>query len=224
MSLIELREVSKTYRIGDIEQTILSDINFQLSAGERVAIMGASGSGKSTLMNILGLLDRPTSGEYLLKGKQTSTLTDNECAALRNHTIGFVFQAFFLLPRLTLLQNVALPLRYRRTENIDKEQQALILLERVGLAHLSHHKPNQLSGGQQQRAAIARALISTPDVILADEPTGALDSQTGQMIMDLFIELNQKEKVTIVIITHDEKIAKQCQRVLHLQDGKITQH
>lgn len=223
MSLIELREINKIYRVGDIEQTILKDINFQLLAGERVAIMGASGSGKSTLMNILGLLDKPTSGEYLLKGKQTNTLTDDERAALRNHTIGFVFQAFFLLPRLTLLQNVALPLRYHRVESIDKKQQALTLLERVGLAHLSHHKPNQLSGGQQQRAAIARALINNPDVILADEPTGALDSHTGQMIMDLFIEFNQREKVTIVIITHDEKVAKQCQRVLYLEDGKIMQ-
>jgi putative ABC transport system ATP-binding protein len=222
MPIIELHQVSKTYRIGENTTTVLHDINFQLNVGERVAIMGASGSGKTTLMNILGLLDHPTSGQYYLNGQEVNHLIEDERAALRNRTIGFVFQSFFLLPRLNILQNVGLPLHYRGCDKEEINSRAKQLLTKVGLTHLMQHKPNQLSGGQQQRAAIARALIGNPTVILADEPTGALDSHTGQVIMDLFAELNEKENVTIIIVTHDAHIAEQCQRIVHIQDGKIS--
>lgn len=221
MPIIELRQVSKTYQVAGNVNTVLQDINFQLNSGERVAIMGASGSGKTTLMNILGLLDHPTSGHYYLNAQEVNQLSEDERAALRNRTIGFVFQAFFLLPRLSILQNVGLPLHYRNVDKNEIAARAKAMLTKVGLAHLTHHKPNQLSGGQQQRAAIARALIGNPAVILADEPTGALDSHTGQLIMDLFRELNEKDNVTIIIVTHDPKIAEQCQRIVHIQDGRI---
>jgi len=220
--LIELNDIVKSYTTGETEQVILKHVNFQLDAGERVAIMGTSGSGKSTLMNILGLLDRPTSGQYLLNGREVATLAESERATLRNETIGFVFQSFFLLPRLTIAQNVSLPLHYRGMTDAQSYPLAMKLLEKVGLAHLSHHRPNQLSGGQQQRVAIARALIGEPKVILADEPTGALDRNTGKMIMDLFIDLNENEHVTTVIVTHDPDIAAQCKRVVHIRDGKIV--
>lgn len=220
--LIELRNIIKSYHVADSETTILKGIDFELHYGERVAIMGASGSGKSTLMNILGLLDRPTSGQYLIGNRDVSSISENERASLRNETIGFVFQAFFLLPRLTIIQNVGLPLHYRGWKEVDIHPLALKMLEKVGLAHLAHQRPNQLSGGQQQRAAIARALVGSPKVILADEPTGALDVQTGQMIMDLFIELNEKEHVTTVLVTHDPGIAAQCKRVVHIRDGLVV--
>lgn len=222
MPLIKLVDIRKSYRVGDTDQTILHGISFDLEVGERVAIMGASGSGKSTLMNILGLLDRPTSGHYLLNGREVSTISENERANLRNQTIGFVFQAFFLLPRLSLVQNVGLPLHYRGWNDSDIQPRAMEMLEKVGLAHLAKQRPNQLSGGQQQRVAIARALVGEPKMILADEPTGALDVHTGKMIMDLFIELNEKEHVTTVIVTHDPGIAAQCKRTVHLVDGKIA--
>lgn len=220
--LIELRDINKSYKSGDQLVYILKDINCAIDDGERVAIMGASGSGKTTLMNILGLLDRPTSGEYLLQGKEVAQLPEDERAKVRNQTIGFIFQAFFLLPRLTLLQNVGLPLHYRGWHNNEIEPQALNMLEKVGLSTHANYYPNQLSGGQQQRVAIARALIGKPKVILADEPTGALDTKTGQMIMDLFIELNEREQVTTTIVTHDPKIAEQCKRIIHIKDGKLV--
>jgi putative ABC transport system ATP-binding protein len=223
MSIIALHQVSKTYQVAGNLCTALDAVNFQLNPGERVAIMGASGSGKTTLMNILGLLDHPTTGHYYLNGQAVNHLTEDERAALRNRTIGFVFQSFFLLPRLSILQNVSLPLHYRQCDKHEIAIRAQQMLAKVGLAQLTHHKPNQLSGGQQQRAAIARALVGNPAVILADEPTGALDSQTGQLIMDLFIELNELEKVTTIIVTHDPKIAEQCQRIVHIQDGKIIE-
>lgn len=221
MPIIELRQISKNYQVGTNQIKVLENINFQLNAGERVAIMGASGSGKTTLMNILGLLDHPSTGQYFLNGQEVDYLTEDERAALRNRTIGFVFQAFFLLPRLSILQNIGLPLHYRHCDKNEINTRAQAMLAKVGLAHLAQNKPNQLSGGQQQRAAIARALIGNPAVILADEPTGALDSHTGQRIMDLFRELNEKENVTIIIVTHDAKIAEQCQRIVHIQDGQI---
>ncbi len=220
-TLIELHNVTKSYHVGDNEQTVLTGIDFKLATGELMAIMGSSGSGKSTLMHILGLLDRPTSGTYLLNDSDVTRLSEDERADLRNRTIGFVFQSFFLLPRLTLLQNVGLPLHYRHCEHEEMEQRALQMLTKVGLAKHAKHKPNQLSGGQQQRAAIARALIGNPLVILADEPTGSLDSHTGQMVMDLFKELNQQEGVTIIIVTHDHDVAAQCQRTVHIQDGRV---
>ena len=222
MTIIELRKVTKVYTIAENSQAVLSDVDFKLQAGEFVAIMGASGSGKTTLMNILGLLDTPTTGQYFLQDREIQALTEDERAALRNRTIGFVFQSFFLLPRLNVLQNVSLPLHYRNCPKDEMHARAMEMLRKVGLEKLAHHKPNQLSGGQQQRAAIARALIGQPAVILADEPTGALDSHTGQIIMDLFKDLNKNERVTTIIVTHDPKIADQCQRTVHIQDGKIN--
>lgn len=220
--LIELRNIIKTYTSGEAVITVLKGINFYLNPGERVAIMGASGSGKTTLMNILGLLDRPTSGEYLLEGKEVGYLPENARAKVRNETIGFIFQAFFLLPRLTLLQNVGLPLHYRGWKENEIIPRAMQMLEKVGLGSHANYMPNQLSGGQQQRVAIARALVGNSKMILADEPTGALDTKTGQMIMDLFIELNEVEQVTTLVVTHDPKIADQCKRVVHIKDGSIV--
>lgn len=219
--LIKLSHITKTYRSGEVTQTVLKGVDLEIFPSEQVAIMGASGSGKSTLMNIIGMLDIPTSGEYILNTKPVSSLTADERADVRNQTIGFVFQSFFLLPRLTILENVGLPLYYRRTPEAEANERALIVLKKVELDNFANRKPNQLSGGQQQRVAIARALVGNPTFILADEPTGALDSATGQMIMNTFIELNRKDHVTIVIITHDPHVAEQCQRVLHIQDGKF---
>lgn len=219
--LIDMRSIVKSYVTGEVSQTVLKEVDLIIHPGEQVAIMGASGSGKSTLMNIIGLLDRPTSGNYFINGKDVTTLTEDERVVLRNQAIGFVFQSFFLLPRLNILDNVSLPLYYRGVAEKEMRERALQILERVGLAHLWHHRPNQLSGGQQQRAAIARALVGNPTFLLADEPTGALDSKTGQLIMDLFSELNQKEHATILIITHDGKVAAQCQRTEHIADGKF---
>jgi putative ABC transport system ATP-binding protein len=218
---IELHNISKIYRIGDMTQAALSEVSLQIHAGELFSIMGASGSGKTTLMNMLGLLDQPTSGKYLLKGRDVTTLSEDERAQVRNQSIGFVFQQFFLLPRLTVLQNVGLPLQYRRVAEAEIQERALKILDKMGLKNHAHHKPNQLSGGQQQRAAIARALIGNPVMILADEPTGSLDTTTGQMIMDLFVELNQKDHVTVVVVTHDPGIAAQCRRGVKIKDGII---
>lgn len=220
--VIELKNITKNYHTELGEQTVLKRVHFELFHGERVAIMGSSGSGKSTLMNILGLLDRPTSGHYLLHGKEVANLPEDERAGVRNKTIGFVFQSFFLLPRLNLLQNVGLPLHYRGYSEAEIMPHALEMLKKVGLGDHVHARPNQLSGGQQQRAAIARALIGNPEVLLADEPTGSLDTKTGQIIMDLFIHLNEKEHVTTIIVTHDPRIADQCKRVVHIADGRIV--
>ena len=220
--MIKLQQVTKSYRLEEQLQTVLTDINIHIAAGELIAIIGASGSGKSTLMNILGLLDKPTIGQYLLKGQEVSGLHDDERARIRNHAIGFVFQSFFLLPRLNALKNVGLPLLYRNMPPSEIEQRAAAMLAKVGMADKLHHLPTQLSGGQQQRVAIARALVVEPDLILADEPTGALDSKIGQSIMELFIELNRTEKTTVVIVTHDIKVAKQCQRIIEIADGRIV--
>ena len=221
-SLIELSHIKKIYRLGEHELIVLKGVELSIASGELVAIIGASGSGKSSLLNIIGLLDRPTSGSYHLQNQEVSTLPDKELARLRNQMIGFVFQSFFLLPRLTALQNVGLPLLYRGTKTAEIKQRSLTMLERVGMANWAQHKPSQLSGGQQQRVAIARALIGNPGVILADEPTGALDSKTSQDVMELFKTLNKDDGVTIIIVTHDAKIAAQCQRVIHIQDGLIS--
>ncbi|OGT37767.1 MAG: macrolide ABC transporter ATP-binding protein [Gammaproteobacteria bacterium RIFCSPHIGHO2_12_FULL_37_14] len=221
-SLIELINVSKFYQVGETNLAALNGINFNLQAGEMTAIMGASGSGKSTLMNILGFLDQCTSGKYFFLGQDVSRLNDYELATIRNQKIGFVFQSFFLLSRSNALENVMLPLFYRGKPRIEAKELAMEMLEKVHVAHLAHHQPNQLSGGQQQRVAIARALVGNPDIILADEPTGALDSQTGNEIMQLFSELNIKEKRSIVIITHDKNISQRCQRVVMLSDGEIV--
>lgn len=219
--MIELHNINKSYRLGGQELNILRGLSFQIQAGEMVAIMGASGSGKTTTMNIIGLLDRPTSGMYYLNKQETSKLSSDELAQLRNETIGFIFQLFFLLPRLNALQNVGLPLTYRSMKASEIKERALISLEKVGVAHLAYHKPSEMSGGQQQRIAIARALVGNPKLIVADEPTGALDSKTGQDVMNLLLDLNEKERTTIIVVTHDHNVAKQCHRTIELVDGRV---
>lgn len=223
MSLVKLENITKLYRLGSGEEyPALKGVDFQLERGEMIAIVGASGSGKSTLMNILGFLDHCTSGKYFFSGEDVSNLEDEALSRIRNQKIGFVFQSFFLLPRLNALQNVMLPLFYRGVPTEEAEAMSLRMLNKVGMSKLVKHKPNQLSGGQQQRVAIARALVGDPEVILADEPTGALDSQTGQDVLDLFVDLNKNEKRTIVVVTHDHDVSRQCQRVVTLKDGKVV--
>ncbi len=223
MSLIELKDIVKIYHTGSTDLEALKSINLSIDQRELVAIIGHSGSGKSTMMNILGLLDRPTSGSYLFNGKEVAELEDDERAYMRNKTIGFVFQSFFLLPRLTAVQNVGLPLAYRGLPRSEIRPKAFAMLEKLGLGHLSHHKPNQLSGGEQQRVAIARALVGEPNILLADEPTGSLDTKTGDAVLNLFLDLNRKEQKTIIIITHNNDIAAQCRRTVKLQDGNIIE-
>jgi putative ABC transport system ATP-binding protein len=222
-SLIHFDNISKTYHLGENHYQALSNVSFELQRGEMTAIVGVSGSGKSTLMNVMGFLDQGSSGRYFFSGQDVSNLSEHDLATIRNTKIGFVFQSFFLLERSNALQNVMLPLFYRGTPRAQAQDMAMQILEKVGVGHLAHHRPNQLSGGQQQRVAIARALVSNPEVILADEPTGALDSQTSDEIMNLFTELNQKEGRTIVIITHDKEISRRCQRILLIKDGKLTE-
>lgn len=219
--LIALTNLIKTYYLEGISSTVLKEVTLKVYAGELVAIVGASGSGKSTLMNIIGLLDQADSGTYFLGDRNVVALTDNESALLRNQHIGFVFQQFNLLPRFTAMQNVALPLVYRGTEASEINKQVLAVLEQVGMSRFAHHRPTQLSGGQQQRVAIARALVTNPQVILADEPTGALDSQTSKDVMNLFLTLNNQGR-TLIIITHDESIASLCTRRIVLADGAIV--
>ncbi len=220
-SLIELQNITKVYRSGESEFHALKGISFQLMRGEMVAIVGSSGSGKSTMMNIMGFLDHCSTGNYFFSGENVSRLTDLELAKTRNHKIGFVFQSFFLLPRLNALQNVMLPLFYREESEALARKKALSILKKVGMEKFIDHRPNQLSGGQQQRVAIARALVGDPDVIFADEPTGSLDSKTGIEVMDLFLRLNQEEGRTLVVVTHDKEVSRLCQRVVALKDGLI---
>lgn len=221
LSIIELKNVYKRYRIGANFLLALNNVNLTIKKGELAAIIGPSGSGKSTIMNVIGLLDKPSNGEYWLAKREVSKLSANELAELRNEQIGFVFQSFFLLPKLTALENAALPLTYRRLPQSKIQQMAYAMLAKVSIAHLAKHKPNQLSGGQQQRVAIARALITQPNIILADEPTGNLDSKTGQEVMDLLLSINQQEGATIILVTHDSHIAGQCQRQIKIQDGCV---
>ncbi len=221
-SLIELKHVSKVYRGEASEFHALKNIGLQLEKSEMVAIVGASGSGKSTLMNIIGFLDHCTSGHYFFSGRDVSCLNHEELAKIRNEKIGFVFQSFFLLPRLSALQNVMLPLFYRGEHPNMSHEKAQQALQKVGMESFLERKPNQLSGGQQQRVAIARALVSEPEIILADEPTGSLDSKTGREVMDLFLYLNQKEGRTIALVTHDPTISELCQRTVFIKDGRIA--
>jgi len=223
-AMIELVDVTKTYKMGESELTVLHGISLQIHSGELVAIIGPSGSGKSTMMNIIGLLDRPTTGQYYLNDSEVSQLSSDQLAELRNRTIGFIFQSFFLLPRMTAIQNVCLPLTYRNIPMNEIRKRAMKNLEKVGVGQLAKHKPSEMSGGQQQRVAIARALIGGPSLILADEPTGALDSFTSQEVMNLLIQLNTEEKATIAIVTHDPSIAEQCTRVIEVRDGKIAKN
>ncbi len=222
MTVIRLDNIYKTYQMGQQSQTVLHGISMSIKAGEMVALMGASGSGKSTIMNIVGLLDKPTQGEYWLNEKSVASLDDNEMATIRNQTIGFVFQQFFLLPKLTAIENVAMPLQYRGESNSVTHDKVMTMLERVGMADRAHHRPTELSGGQQQRVALARALIGEPSIILADEPTGALDSKTTTEVMSLLTELNQQEGRTLLVITHDPDIGKACQRQIDLYDGRVV--
>jgi putative ABC transport system ATP-binding protein len=222
-SLIEIRDITKIYRMGgDIEVHALRGVSLQVDAGELLSIMGPSGSGKSTMMNVLGCLDQPTSGEYYLDGVDVKKLTDNALAEIRNRKIGFVFQTFNLLPRATALQNVELPLLYRGISGRERRRQVTEALEMVGLADRIHHRPNELSGGEQQRVAIARALATRPDIILADEPTGNLDSRSGAELVAVLQRLNREMGITVVFVTHDPDIAAHTRRIVQLLDGKIV--
>ena len=219
--LIELRDIYKIYYMGDEEVHANDGISLTIYKGEFVAIVGKSGSGKSTLMNIIGALDVPTEGEYYLDGQDVSDMTDNELAEIRNNMIGFIFQQYNLLPKMNLLENVELPLLYAGMDVMDRRERAMESLDRVGLKEKWKNYPNQLSGGQQQRASIARALAGDPSLILADEPTGALDSKTGREVLDFLKKLN-REGNTIVMITHDSGIALEAKRVVRISDGKIN--
>ena len=220
-TIIKTVDLTKTYRVGDVEVQALMSVNLSIEEGEFVAIMGASGSGKSTLMNILGCLDNPSAGEYYLDGVNTSNLSKNEYSSIRNQKIGFVFQGFNLLSRTTALENVELPLMYDRSNRIkDPTAKSIQSLERVGLGDRMHHVPNQMSGGQQQRVAIARALVNEPALILADEPTGNLDSKTSIDVFGLFQELNE-EGITVVLVTHERDFANFAKRIVELKDGVI---
>ena len=220
VSLIEMRELKKTYRMGDVEVHALRGIDLSIEDGECVAIMGPSGSGKSTMMNMLGCLDRPTSGSWLLRGEEIASKSDDELAVLRNQTLGFIFQSFNLLNRASALSNVEMPLMYRGVGRTERNQRAQEALERVGLGGRMHHTPLELSGGQQQRVAIARALVGSPQVILADEPTGNLDSRSGIEVMTILQDMNL-QGITLIMVTHDDDIAKHCKRIIKLRDGRI---
>lgn len=218
--LIETVDLCRSYQMGDFTVKALDKVSMQIEKGEYVAFMGPSGSGKTTLMNIIGCLDVPSSGDFWLNGTMVSDMSDDELALVRNKEIGFVFQTFNLLPKYNALQNVALPLVYTGVSKKEREERALEALENVGLGSRSHHKPNELSGGQRQRVAIARALVNNPSIILADEPTGALDTKTSYEIMELFDELHAKGN-TIIMVTHEEDIAQYTRRIVMMRDGKI---
>jgi ABC-type lipoprotein export system ATPase subunit len=225
MELIRLREIRKTYSLGEVSVPVLKGISLDICRGEMVALMGSSGSGKSTLMNILGCLDRPTSGRYWLDGSELSQLSADQRAFIRNHKIGFVFQSFNLLPRTSALENVIMPLAYTHTLCSKREARARgqAMLERVGLGHRIDHQPSQLSGGQQQRVAIARALINRPQIVFADEPTGNLDSKTSKEILQMFQKLSEDDGITVVLVTHDPGVAHYARRVVRMCDGLILE-
>jgi putative ABC transport system ATP-binding protein len=220
--MIMIKNINKDYYVGNEEVHALKNVQLQINKGEFVAIVGASGSGKSTLMNILGCLDVPDSGEYYLDDVNVLKLNDNKLAQIRNSKIGFVFQSSNLLPRLTAIENVELPLIYRNSSKKERKEKSIRSLEMVGLLDRIHHKPNQLSGGQQQRTAIARAIASEPEIILADEPTGNLDSKSGKEIMNILVNLNNRGK-TIVLISHDSSIANYAKRILRISDGELNE-
>ena len=223
-AIIQLKNIKKSYLMPNYQLDALKNIDLTINQGELVAIVGESGSGKSTLMNIIGLLDQPTSGSYLLNHQEVANFSDDERSYIRNMTIGFVFQQFFLLPQLNAIDNVSMPLRYRNINKKTCTELSIEILKRVEMHRHMQHKPRELSGGQQQRVAIARALVGNPTLILADEPTGALDSRTSEEVMDLLLTLNQQEGKTIVIITHNHGIAQQCQRIVEIKDGGIITH
>jgi putative ABC transport system ATP-binding protein len=221
-AVIQVKDLKKIYKLGIVEVHALDGVTFDIQRGEIIAIMGPSGSGKSTLMNLLGCLDRPTSGVYTLDGEEVSRLNDDQLANIRNRKVGFVFQSFNLLPRQTSLANVELPMRYAGVGR-ERRERALAALESVNLADRVNHRPTELSGGQQQRVAIARALVNHPAILMADEPTGNLDSKSGKEIMDLLLKLNRENHTTIIIVTHDPNVASQTQRIIQLRDGLIEE-
>lgn len=221
--VIDIKDMTKVYQMGDVQVKALAGVTFQVEQGELLAIMGPSGSGKSTMMNMLGCLDIPTSGDYLLDGERVSRLSDNKLADIRNRKVGFVFQRFMLLSNLTALGNVELPLRYAGVPARERHQRAEAALQAVGLGDRMKHRSNELSGGQQQRVAMARAIVNNPAIVMADEPTGNLDSKSGKEIMDLLLKMNREDGATVIIVTHDPTISAQCDRVIHLMDGLIEE-
>ncbi|GBC88022.1 putative ABC transporter ATP-binding protein YknY [bacterium HR13] len=223
MALIELREVKKTYRLDHVEVHVLKGISMSVERAEVLAIMGPSGSGKSTLMNIIGCLDVPTEGEYILDGVSIKNMSTDQIARVRNTKVGFVFQSFNLIPRLTALENVELPMIYAGVGRKERKKRAVELLKMVGLGDRIYHYPSQLSGGQQQRVAIARAIANNPPIILADEPTGSLDTATGNMIMELLLSLNESFKTTLIVVTHEPAVASYCKRVVRIKDGLLVE-
>jgi ABC-type lipoprotein export system ATPase subunit len=224
MALIELRSIRKVYDLGEVQVEALRDISLTIERGEYVALMGPSGSGKSTLMNTLGCLDRPTSGSYRLAGEEVGSMSSDERAQIRNRHIGFVFQSFNLLSRTSAIENVELPLLYAPRMSVrQRRQRAIDQLKQVGLGDRLHHHPSQLSGGQQQRVAIARAFITGPSILMADEPTGNLDTRTSREIMELFRELNRKNGITVIVVTHDQDVARHARRTVVLRDGLVLQ-
>lgn len=221
--MIQLASINKSYSLGNEDVLVLNGIDLKINRGEFISIMGPSGSGKSTLMNIIGFLDRPTEGTYFLNGKEVLQYKEHELAKIRNRTIGFVFQQFNLLPRLNALKNVELPMIYAGVKKKERQERAKEALEKVGLADRMLHLPNELSGGQKQRVAIARAIVNKPDLILADEPTGALDTKTSEQIMELFTMLNKEDGTTVIVVTHEEEVASYANRLILLRDGYIVQ-
>ncbi len=222
MALIEAKGITKVYKLGDIDLRALCEISMSIEKGEFIAVMGPSGSGKSTFMNILGCLDKPTSGQYMLEGADIGSLDRDELAAIRNKKIGFVFQGFNLLPRTSAIENVELPMLYNGISAADRKEKAMTALRIVGLEGRENHHPNQLSGGQQQRVAIARALVNNAPIILADEPTGNLDTKTSAEIMNLFVKLNTESNITIILVTHEADIAAYSRRIIRFLDGCIV--